>query len=237
MEKIILADGTQIDILGGASIGNISAEVEDWEAAGAIVEKMNEKNLKRVQFVLEEEVSGEYTDMALITPVKITPGVPMLMTIGIRERTEEEIQQEEVQTAIKYLSDEQALTVKNLYPTFDELVELKYTAEKKGYRFRDGDELYKTAQDNVTFQEQYRPGEGTESLYTNIDETHSGTLEDPIPAKANMEYEYGKYYSEGETVYICKRGGVHNPEEMYGQKITLQYMPSALVGQYFEVAK
>lgn len=132
------------------------------------------------------------------------------------------------------LPDAQALEAKALYDTFDDLVKLKYTAEKQGFKFRYGDDLWKTAQDNVEFQAQYRPGEGTESLYTHIDEAHSGTQEDPIPAKANMEYEYGKYYSEGDAIYICKRGGVANPEEMYGQKVTLQYLPSALVGQYFE---
>ena len=135
------------------------------------------------------------------------------------------------------LPDMKALEAKALYDTFDHLVEIKYTAEKQGFKFRDGDDLYKTAQDNVKFQAQYRPGEGTESLYTHIDEAHAGTQEDPIPAKANMEYEYGKYYSEGDVIYLCKRGGVQNPEEMYGQKVTLQYLPSALIGQYFEVAE
>ena len=135
------------------------------------------------------------------------------------------------------LPDAQALEAKVLYDTFDNLVAVGYTAEKQGFKFRDGDDLYKTAQDNVTFQAQYRPGDGTESLYTRIDEIHAGTIEDPIPAKANMEYEYGKYYSEGEDIYICKRGGVENPEEMYGQKVTLQYLPSYLVGQYFELVE
>lgn len=132
------------------------------------------------------------------------------------------------------LTDGQAVQAKAIYDKFDDLVKLKYTAEKKGFKFRDGDDLWKTAQDNVTFQAQYRPGQGTESLYTHIDEAHAGTREDPIPAKANMEYEYGKYYSEGDAIYICKRGGVEDPESMYGQKVTLQYLPSALVGQYFE---
>ena len=135
------------------------------------------------------------------------------------------------------LTDEQALTVKALYSTFDDLVKAKYTAEKQGFKFRDGAALWKTAQDNVTFQTQYRPGQGTESLYTHIDEAHAGTREDPIPAKANMEYEYGKYYSEGNVIYLCKRGGVQNPEEMYGQKIILQHLPSALIGQYFVVVE
>lgn len=133
------------------------------------------------------------------------------------------------------LTDAQALEAKALYNTFDELVEAKYKAEKQGFKFRDGDDLWKTAQDNVTFQAQYRPGQGTESLYTHIDEAHAGTQEDPIPAKANMEYEYGKYYSEGDMIYICERGGIPNPEEMYGQKVVLQYLPSETLGQYFRL--
>ena len=155
-----------------------------------------------------------------------------------------EVQSAMVQAAVavaqiqaQSLTDEQALTVKALYSTFDDLVKAKYTAEKQGFKFRDGAALWKTAQDNVTFQTQYRPGQGTESLYTHIDEAHAGTREDPIPAKANMEYEYGKYYSEGNVIYLCKRGGVQNPEEMYGQKIILQYLPSALIGQYFVVVE
>lgn len=135
------------------------------------------------------------------------------------------------------LSDAQALKAKALYDTFDDLVKVEYTAEKQGFKFRDGDDLWKTAKDSVKFEAQYRPGEGTESLYTHIDETHDGTLEDPIPAKANMEYEYGKYYSDGGAIYICERGGVENPEELYGQKIVLQYLPSELIGQYFSVVE
>ena len=62
--------------------------------------------------------------------------------------------------------------------------------------------------------------------------THAGTIDDPIPAVAGMEYVYGKYYIEGETIYICKRTG-----EAEGGTIVLQFLPSALVGQYFEVVE
>ena len=57
-------------------------------------------------------------------------------------------------------------------------------------------------------------------------------IDDPIPAVAGMEYVYGKYYIEGETVYICKRTG-----EAEGGTIVLQFLPSQLVGQYFEVVE
>ena len=45
-----------------------------------------------------------------------------------------------------------------------------------------------------------------------------------------MEYEYGKYYLDGEDgkTYKCERIG-----EAAGGKIVLQYLPHELAGQYF----
>lgn len=236
MEKIILKDGTELEVQT-SGIGNITTQVQDYTALADLAGKLTRENLKTVQYKVEDQPMGDYTDMALRQPDfrVIQAATCLQVTFGLRKLTEEEKQQDTVDVAIAYLTDEQALTVKGLYPTFDELAAVGYTAEKQGYRFRDGDDLYKTAQDNVTFQAQYRPGSGTESLYTHIDEAHAGTPEDPIPAVANMEYEYGKYYSEGDVVYLCKRGGVSDPESMYGEKVTLQYLPSQLVGQYFEI--
>ena len=237
MGKLILADNTEIQILDGASLGNISAEVADWAAAGDVVSKLTTDNLQKVQFTSGEDVSGEYADMTLIAPVQYTPGSPALLTFGIRERTEEEIQQEDVQTAISYLSDEQALTVKNLYPEYDPNGR-KY---KTGNRATQDGVLYKCLQDHVS-QPDWAPGLAPSLWVALNSEEHSGTQEDPIPVPdtvttAGMEYEYGKYYSENGTVYLCKRGGVEDPEEMYGQKETLYFAPSALIGQYFEVAE
>lgn len=233
MEKLILADRTQIDILDGASLGSISAEVADWAAAGALMEKLTAENLKKVQFASGEDVSGEYADMTLITPVQVTPGTPALLTFGIRERTEEELQQADVQTAIAYLSDEQALTVKKLYPKYDP----NGKEYKTGNRAVQDGVLYKCLQDH-TSQPDWAPGLAP-SLWVALNSgEHAGTQEEPIPVPdtvttAGMEYEYGKYYSENGTIYLCKRSGVENPEELYGQKVTLYFAPSALVGNYF----
>ena len=238
MEKLILKDGTELEVTT-AGIWHITTEVQDYTALAELAGKLTKENLKTVQYKVDDQSLGDYTDMMLREPdfqIAQKPGY-LEVVFGLRKMTQAEMQQDTVDTAIAYLTDEQALTIKDLYPTFDELAAAGYTAEKQGYRFRDGDDLYKTAQDNVTFQAQYRPGEGTESLYTHIDEVHAGTAEDPIPAIANMEYEYGKYYSEGEQIYLCKRGGVLDPESMYGQKVTLQYLPSQLVGQYFELVE
>lgn len=237
MEKMILTDNTEIQILDGASTGSISTEVADWAAAGALVGKLTTENLKKVQFASGEDISGEYTDMTLITPVQVAPGTPALLTFGIRERTEEELQQADVQTAIGYLSDEQALTVKNLYPEYDP----NGKEYKTGNRAVQDGILYKCLQDH-TSQPDWAPGLAP-SLWVALNSgEHAGTQEDPIPVPdtvttAGMEYEYGKYYSENGVIYLCKRGGVENPEELYGQKETLQYPPSQLIGQYFEVVE
>lgn len=71
----------------------------------------------------------------------------------------------------------------------------------------------------------------TPALWTYIDLTHAGTLDDPIPAQRSMEYVYGKYYldPEDEKIYLCKRTG--EPE---GGTITLHYLPHELIGHYFE---
>ena len=90
------------------------------------------------------------------------------------------------------------------------------------------DRLYRCAQAH-TSQEGWNPSL-TPALWTMVDVTHAGTLDDPIPAARGMEYEYGKHYLDPEdnAIYRCARTG-----EASGGKVTLQYLPHELVGQYF----
>lgn len=124
---------------------------------------------------------------------------------------------------IPQLNDQLALKYSTMYPIWATGI-----AVEVGQRYQYGDRLYKVGQAHTT-QSDWTP-DVTPALWTVIDVTHAGTIDDPIPAVAGMEYEYGKYYIEGETVYICQRTG-----EAAGGKITLYYLPSQLVGQYFEV--
>ena len=100
-------------------------------------------------------------------------------------------------------TDEQALKVPSLYPAW-----------RPGMEYRAGDRvqhrgvLYKVLQAH-TSQADWIPGEGTESIYTRIDETHAGTLTDPIPYNGNMALEAGKYYSQGGVIYLCTRDTVN----------------------------
>ena len=101
------------------------------------------------------------------------------------------------------LDDAQALTVKAIYPQWQEVIG---QTVKQGFKFLHNDILYKVIQpDGLTIQEQYIPGEGTESLCAVIDETHAGTQEDPIPYSGNMALENGKYYSQDGVIYLCNR--------------------------------
>ena len=124
---------------------------------------------------------------------------------------------------VSTFTDENAVKVIDLYPVWTVGI-----AVVKDSRYQYNGKLYKCVQAHTT-QSDWTP-DITSALWTVIDVEHAGTIEDPIPAVAGMEYEYGKYYSEDGTIYICQRTG-----EASGGKITLYYLPSQLVGQYFEV--
>lgn len=101
------------------------------------------------------------------------------------------------------LDDSQALTVKAIYPQWAEVIG---QTVKQGFKFLHNDTLFKVIQpDGLIIQEQYIPGEGTESLYAVINETNAGTQEDPIPYAGNMALENGKYYSQDGVIYLCNR--------------------------------
>jgi hypothetical protein len=115
------------------------------------------------------------------------------------------------------VDDNTALRMKHFYPTFDEIVGQKV---KQGFKFRHGDYLWATVKE-LTIQSHYAPGDGMESLYTKVNETHAGTLEDPIPYDGNMVLENGKHYSQYSTIYKCNWDTVnpvyHKLSELVGQ--------------------
>ena len=110
-----------------------------------------------------------------------------------------------LQKGAQSLSNEEALQIKKIYPTWEELVELGSVEADAGYKFIHGEDLYSCINANPEFQTDWVPGVGTESLYTRIDETHTGTLEDPIPYEGNMALENGKYYVQAGVTYYCNR--------------------------------
>lgn len=106
-----------------------------------------------------------------------------------------------IEKAMQSIDGNEALTAKGLYPAFDSIVGKEV---EKGFKFTYGDKLYTTAQ-GVTFQSHYPPGEGMESLYTEVCETHTGTADDPIPYSGNMALVNGLYYVQDGVTYLCIR--------------------------------
>lgn len=155
------------------------------------------------------------------------------------ERTPEaqtEIQQAAVlvaQMQAQDLPDEQAAQVRAIYPQWEKVIGKEVDP---GFKFNYGEYLYKViTPDKMTIEEQWIPGEGTGSIYTAINETNAGTQDDPIPVpdtvtQAGFEYVRGKYYLEGDTVYLMIWPGIQE-----GETLTLYFPPSKLEG-YFEVA-
>lgn len=96
----------------------------------------------------------------------------------------------------------------------------------EGEKYQYGGKLWKVLQTH-TAQEEWKPGIDTASLYTEVVESHAGTLEDPIPYDGNMELEAGKYYSQGGVTYLCNRN----------TEIPVYNQLADLVGIYVAVAE
>lgn len=106
------------------------------------------------------------------------------------------------------LTDEQALEVKDLYPSFE--FDHQY---KKDDRFIYNGHLFKVNQDH-TSQEQWIPGEtGTESLYTNLELNEGGYFVWKQPTGAHDAYNKGDIVEyNGELYKSLIDGNAYSPD-------------------------
>lgn len=101
------------------------------------------------------------------------------------------------------LTDRESLEVKDMYPEWSEFINKALT---QGMKVRYDNKLYKVRQDVAIVLENQPPSIYTAALYEEINESHAGTQEDPIPYNNNMELVQGKYYSQYDVIYYCHRG-------------------------------
>ena len=149
-----------------------------------------------------------------------------MAVFGFATKAEAEAMKPAVSMAVQRLPDAEALTVKPLYPVWEDLVKLGIVkTDEEGYKFTYNGDLYKCRDANPQFQATWIPGIDTAALYTRIDETHAGTIDDPIPYDGNMELVSGLYYSQDGIVYRCTRD----------TGIPLYHPLKDLVGIYVEV--
>lgn len=129
-----------------------------------------------------------------------------------------------IEQAVVSLSDGEAASVPELITAWAYPVDYA-EGDRRSY----GGKVHKCRQAH-TSQADWTPDK-TPALWAVIDVDHAGTQDDPIPAARGMEYTYGLYYKDPEDtkLYLCERTG-----EQAGGKITLQYLPHELVGNYFK---
>ena len=107
-----------------------------------------------------------------------------------------------IETAVQSLSDSEALEAVSLHPAW--AIGKDCPA---GHKVQRNGRLWRCIQAH-TSQEGWEP-ENAASLWEGIDETHDGTLADPIPYEGNMALTADLYYSQDGKVYKCTRDTVN----------------------------
>lgn len=102
------------------------------------------------------------------------------------------------------VDDNTALRMKEFYPAWEPgIVYTAAAGRPVGYKVQKDGKLWKLRQEH-TSQIGWEP-ENAASLWEQINETHAGTLDDPIPYEGNMALESGKHYVQGGVIYRCIR--------------------------------
>lgn len=183
--------------------------------------------------IVLENMPDEFVETVPFTSVPPHEGIPLEnqmfdsikdeWIILVTESLSEEAK-EVVSFAVRNveLSDEQALKVSEFYPVWQ--LEIEYI-EGKIVRGKGDDPLLYRCRQNHISDEVNQPGIHTSAIWEVINVDQSGMIDDPIPAVANMQYYKDQYYLEDDVLYLCTRDS----------EIPLAYLPSQLIGHYFEV--
>lgn len=137
-----------------------------------------------------------------------------------RPLTEAEISRMLITEQINTLTvdDNTALRMMEFYPDW-----AANTAYTVGFKVRYNGKLWRVVQAHTSLVG-WEPTAAA-SLWEQINETHAGTEDDPIPYSGNMTLEQGKYYMQDYTIYLCTRDtliSVHNPlSELVGIYVEL----------------
>ena len=115
------------------------------------------------------------------------------------------------------VDDNTALRMKSFYPEW--AADNTYSA---GFKVQHNGNLWRVVQAH-TSQTGWEP-ENTPALWEQINETHSGTIDDPIPYDGNMVLVHGKYYMQDYEVFLCIRDSdvpvYHALKELSGIYVT-----------------
>lgn len=139
----------------------------------------------------------------------------------VRPLTADEVTALLIKQQINALSvdDQTALRMTEFYPEW-----ASDTDYAVGFKVQRSGKLWRVVQAH-TSQTGWEP-ENAASLWEQINETHAGTMDDPIPYSGNMALTAGLYYMQDWVIYLCTRD-TGNP---------VYHALSELVGLYVEKA-
>ena len=88
-EKMILNDGTTIELETGASLTGLTTIYADWTIAAVVLPKLTKANLASVQVQNGQGLTvGSYSDLVLQPGTWEVKGDRVHITISLREKTE-----------------------------------------------------------------------------------------------------------------------------------------------------
>lgn len=126
-----------------------------------------------------------------------------------------------ITNAAAKLSDAEALESAELFELWSS--EKDYAI---GDRVRDGEDLYR-CYNAISANPTWLPSV-TPAHWERVTAGEDGTLDNPITAAEGMRYFKGKYYKDGDKIYLCTR------DDSGGDGTVMHYLPSQLAGIYFE---
>ena len=171
---------------------------------------------------MKKYTNGKYIDL---TPEEITAMQNEQAKYEAQEKhrplTESEVMGMLLRQQVNTLEvdDQTAYRMREFYPEW-----AADTTYPVGHKVQYNGKLWKAIQSH-TSQTGWEP-ENAASLWEGINETHDGTLYDPIPYDGNMALVAGLYYVQDGKVYLCTRDTVNPVHNTLAE----------LVGIYVEVA-
>jgi len=109
LNKIIFNNGSEIEIVDGATISSITAEFDNFSELQELSDiLLIPENLNEVKFSIDDDIIGTYTYMRLIAPLFTDTDVvngKVHATFGLSRKSDEEVEIEKLKEIVKEQSD------------------------------------------------------------------------------------------------------------------------------------
>ena len=154
---------------------------------------------------MKKYINGEYIEMTAEELAAIEAETAKFeLSERTRPLTAEEVTAMLIRQQINTIAvdDNTALRMVEFYPEW--AAGMDYAT---GYKVQHGGKLWRCVQAH-TSQAGWEP-ENAASIWEQINETHAGTIDDPIPYSGNMALESGKYYIQDYVIYRCTRDTIN----------------------------